>query len=86
MRDIDRVIERVRAALPDVRWEQLKVSHPGVDDDGIWFFTRPGGKGDVQAESSTGMCPFLVEGDHLWQRVDRATVEETASTIVEWLS
>lgn len=85
MGDIDKVIERTKRALPDVRWEQLKVSHPGADDDGIWFFSLPGLDGNVQAESSTGTCPFIVEGNKKGQCVDRAMVEETADTIVEWL-
>jgi hypothetical protein len=84
MRDIDKVIERVKTALPDVRWEQLKAGHP-ADDDGLWFFTLPGLNEDVQAESSSGMCPFLVEGNKEGQRVDCATIDKTADTIIEWL-
>ena len=87
MRDIDQVIERVQAALPNVVWEQLKVTHPPpADDDGLWFFSLPGVKDQVQAESSSGMCPFLVEGTREGQRVDVPTVAETADTIVRWLT
>lgn len=85
MRDIDKVIERVKAALPEGCLEQLKVSHPGVDDDGIWFFSLPGAKEQVQAESSKGMCPFIVEGNADDRCVEEATVEGTANTIIGWL-
>ena len=43
--------------------EQLQVRHPGADDEGLWFFTHPDGRGEVQVESSTGAAPFLVEDD-----------------------
>jgi hypothetical protein len=84
MRDIDKVIERVKAGLPNVFWEQLKVPHP-ADDNGLWFFSLPGLKEDVQAESSSGMCPFIVEGNQEGQCVNCPTVEETADRIIEWL-
>ena len=84
MRDIDRVLERVKAGLPTVSWEQLKGTHP-ADDDGLWFFTLPGLKEDVQAESSSGMCPFIVEGSKEGQCVTCPTIEETADRIIEWL-
>jgi len=59
-RDIDIVIERVRALHPDATIEQLKVSHP-ADDDGLWFFQLPKEKKSIQVESSTGAAPFLIE-------------------------
>jgi hypothetical protein len=43
---------------PEVKVWQLHVTHP-ADDDGIWFFQL--GNIEVQAESSNGNCPFLVE-------------------------
>ena len=82
MRDIDRVIEHVQAALPDVRWEQLKVTHP-ADDDGIWYFSVPGVKGEIHVESSTGMVPFDLGSGR--RSVDCASVESTVDTIVAWL-
>jgi hypothetical protein len=85
MRDIEKVIERVKASLPEVQWEQLKVTHP-ADDDGLWFFTLPGLKESVQAESSSGMSPFIVEGFKTGQCVDGLTIDETADKIIEWLN
>ncbi len=62
LRDIDQIAAAVRAALAEVVITQLRVSHP-ADDDGIWWFALPGRDDDIQLESTTGMCPFLVETD-----------------------
>jgi hypothetical protein len=81
MRDVDRIIQLVRAMYPGVRVEQLKVSHPGADDDGLWFFDQPESPFEVQIESSTGMCPFLIETDETEARVTTNSVEETVQTL-----
>ena len=36
-RDIDLIIEMLTANVPGIHIEQLKVIHPGADDDGLWF-------------------------------------------------
>jgi hypothetical protein len=59
-RDIDIVIERVRANHPEAKIAQLKVKFP-ADDDGLWFFGLPEEKREIQVESSTGAAPFLIE-------------------------
>jgi hypothetical protein len=82
MRDIDKIIELVCAAGPAVNVEQLKVLHPGNDDDGLWFFSQPESPFQVQLESSTGMCPFLIETDETDARFTANTVE----AVVERLS
>jgi len=79
-RDIDEVIAGLVQQWPALKWEQLRVAHPGVDDDGIWFFTHPGGRGEVQVESSTGSAPFLIEGDHE-PPVTAATVATTIAIV-----
>jgi hypothetical protein len=61
VRDIDTVIERVRAFHPDAIIEQLQVVHPGADDDGLWYFRLPNKIEDIQVESSTGAAPFIIE-------------------------
>lgn len=61
-RDIDVTIAALVVAHPGMQVEQLRVTHPG-DDDGLWFFVHPAGRGQVQVESSTGTLPFLIEGD-----------------------
>jgi hypothetical protein len=63
MRYIDRIIARLSLELPGIRIQQLEVSHPGADDDGLWFMRVPGRNGEVQVESSYGSCPFLIEAD-----------------------
>lgn len=65
-RDIDRVIEKVREFHPDAKISQLSVAHPGVDDDGIWFFSVPDEqRRDIQVESSSGAAPFIIEHSDL---------------------
>lgn len=81
MRDVDRIIELIHTMYPQVRVEQLKVSHPGSDDDGLWFFDQPESPFQVQIESSTGMCPFLIETDENDARLTTSSVEETVRTL-----
>ncbi len=82
--DIEELIGLVRARLPNVEWEQLSVTHT-ADDDGLWFFWIPSRPGEVQIESSSGACPFLVETDKHGGRVTTTSLVETADVIVEWL-
>jgi hypothetical protein len=80
-RDIDLIIERLTASIPGIHIEQLRVRHPGVDDNGLWFINIPDQKGEVQIESSIGMCPFLVESDLSNERSYGNTVEDVVATI-----
>ena len=84
-RHIDHVIKLVEEREPTIRWTHLSVSHPGVDDDGIWFFWLPTVAGEVQLESSTGKLPFLAETDKHDERVLCNSVEDAARTVCEWL-
>jgi len=84
--DIDRILELVRRVHADVLCQQLPVVHPGADDDGLWFFTRPGIANEVQIESSSGRCPFLIEHRKSDERRTGTTPEDVASTIQEWLA
>ena len=59
MRDIEQISQRIISICPTMKIRQLEVSHPGADDDGLWFFTWPGSNFEVQIESPNGMCPFL---------------------------
>ncbi|MBI3807575.1 MAG: hypothetical protein HY281_08710 [Nitrospirae bacterium] len=47
-RDIDQIIERLTTELPGVQVTQLQVTHPGADDDGLWFIGVPSRAGEVQ--------------------------------------
>jgi len=85
MRDIDQIIQSTMKICPTVKVSQLKVSHPGVDDDGIWFFKQPGGEFEIQLESSDGMCPFLVETDENDARLTANSTDEAVSILVQLL-
>lgn len=80
-RDIDRVIAQLLNAYPDIACEQLRVTHPSADDDGLWFFTRPSRRGEVQLESSTGRLPFFVEGTESPDRDTAHTVDEAVALV-----
>jgi hypothetical protein len=80
-RDIDHIVERLKAQLPGVQVTQLQVAHPGADDDGLWFIRIPGRAGEVQIESSLGSCPFLIESDFSAERFHGLTIDEVVSTV-----
>lgn len=84
MRDIDAVIERLRAEHPGVRVEQLSVRRP-ADDGDLWYFSHPDSPHDVQIEGAGGDCPFLVEE---WNggRTTADTVDAAVAAIETWLS
>jgi hypothetical protein len=84
-RDIDIVIERVRSRLPAVVVGQLEVSHPGIDDDGLWFFRLPVEKKEVQLESSTGAAPFIVEHSSA-AAIHGVSIDEAAAEVVAYLT
>jgi hypothetical protein len=73
------------AVCPTVKVEQFKVSHPGADDDGLWFFNRPGSEFVVQIESSPGMCPFLIETDESHARLTTKSIDETVEILAKLL-
>jgi hypothetical protein len=59
-RDVDQIIDTLRARIPDLSVVQMVKFHP-PDDDGLWWFRIPNERRDIQIESSTGNCPFIVE-------------------------
>lgn len=80
-RDIDQIIERLAKELPGVQVTQLQASHPGKDDDGLWFITISGRAEEVQIESSNGTCPFVIESDFTAERLQGRSVDEVVSTV-----
>lgn len=78
-RDVDQIIGRLRVELPGIEINQLRVNH-AADDDGIWFIKIPEVHGDIQLESSSGNCPFLIESDFC-DRLYGRTVEE----VIKWI-
>ena len=85
MRDIEAIIRQLQLVQPDVRTEQLRVSHPGADDDGLWFFRHRTTDVEVQLESSTGNCPFLVERTDSADRFQACTVQQAVLLVVAGL-
>ena len=75
-RDIDIIRDRLTATIPGVQIVQLKVNHPGADDDGLWFINIRDRIEQVQIESSNGKCPFLIESDFNNERLHGLTVDE----------
>ena len=87
-RDIDLIISAVREQLPEVDVQQWQKMHPG-DDDGMWFFSLEGNKGEIQLESSSGNCPFMVESDAMSrsdQATQVATVPDAVKSVTDYLT
>ena len=80
-RDIDQIIERLTNEFPGIQVTQLQVSHPGADDDGLWFIRIPGRDQEVQIESQHGSCPFLIESDFSTERLHGHSVDEVISAV-----
>lgn len=80
-RDIDHIIERLKAEMPGVQIRQLQVSHPGADDDGLWFVTMPGRSPEVQLESPRGSCPFLIESGFGPERFHGHSIDEVVQIV-----
>lgn len=85
MRDVDTIIQLVRDICPALQVKQLRVLHPGSDDDGLWYFDQPASEFQVQIESPKGMCPFLVETDENNERLIGRSVQETVEILTRLL-
>lgn len=85
-RDIESIIMGVKRKLPDVSFWQLPKVHAG-DDNGLWFFSLPGVDKDIQLESPTGNCPFLVETEEQssYQARTAQTAKEAIDLVVDYL-
>ena len=77
-RDIDQIIERVKERIGRAGGPAGH-SHPGTEEDVLWFFRMPGTSNEVAVDSPTGNAPFQIEHDDM-----RANAEaETVSTVEE---
>lgn len=85
MRDVERIIDQITSAYPAVKVRQLQVSHPGMDDDGIWFFEQPDCDFEVRIESSWGKCPFVIETDGSNARYRSSSIDETVKIVAALL-
>ena len=85
--DIEAVIDGVRAVVPYVVVVQMHRTHP-ADDDGLWWFRLPDISRDIQLESSTYDCPFIVEHDDMAsssQALTAHSVPEAVAAVVSYL-
>lgn len=67
---------------------QLQISHAVADDEGLWRFRLPGTKGDIQLESATYDCPFLIEHSDMASTLEAFmahSVPEAISSVVSYL-
>ncbi|MDA0238265.1 MAG: hypothetical protein O3B03_07105 [Proteobacteria bacterium] len=69
MQDFEYIDNQLRARHAKIAIERLKVKHPGADDDGLWYIKVPGNDVEVQIESFSGNCPFLIESSSSSQRL-----------------
>jgi hypothetical protein len=84
MCDTEQVIT-ITSVWPTLTVRQLEVSHPGADDDGLWFLGWPGSNFEAQIESLDGMCPFLIETDERDARFTTSSIEDIVETLVKLL-
>ena len=85
MRDIEAIAVQVQRENPSVNAEQLVVRHSGADDDGLWFFRNPKTGVEIQLESSTGNCPFLVESSSSGDRAVASSIQQAIALVVAGL-
>ena len=83
---VKQIIASVRNYYPAIRWTRAWMRNLKVDNDGIWFFWLADESGEVQIESSFGVCPLLVETDKINERFIGETVEQPTDKIIEWLA
>lgn len=82
MRDIDQIESTLVVLYPELKVTRLKVPHPDADDDGLWFFSHPDCRCEVQLEAPTGNCPFLLESDQDDHRRVVTTVDQAVEGVV----
>jgi hypothetical protein len=81
---LDRVLDRVRAAVPDVEVYRLVGSYP-VDDDNVYWIRR--GTFEVQIDTlEPGAPPFLIESDRPGSRLKTSDPESAARLAVAELT
>lgn len=83
--DLDKILLIVASEIPGIQVNQLQVSHQS-DDDGLWYFSVPNIHCTVQIESTTRMCPFIVETDeqNSGSALKAATVDEAARLLIQY--
>jgi hypothetical protein len=85
--DVDKIISLVEELIPEVEVCQMPKFNPS-DDDRLWWFRLPGVRENIQMESATYDCPFIVEHHFMKNSSEAITcrcVQETVSQIVGFL-
>jgi hypothetical protein len=80
-RDIDQITAKLALEIPGIYIQQLQVSRPGADDDGLWFIDIPGREERAQLESPDGNCPFLIESGFSAERLRASTMDEVVEAV-----
>ena len=80
-RDIDQIILRLKTEISGVQISQLQVVDTKADDNGLWFIKTSNRVEEVQIESSSGNCPFVIESDFGSERFCGHNVEEVVSIV-----
>ena len=63
-----------------MRTEQRPGTYAAVDEE-VWFVKLPSASIEVQLESSTGNCPFLIESSVSPERLHAATIGEAINMV-----
>jgi hypothetical protein len=80
---LDQILDELRAQVPSLIVERLKMPHPG-DDDNVYFIGDSSGLDRVQLDTAPGGQPsFLLEAD---QRLETTDPTHAATTIRGWLT
>jgi len=81
MQDYELIAKKLRARHPGIEIDRLKVRHPGADDDRLWFIKVPDKDSEVQIESATGACPFLIESSNSADRLVGHSVDDAIQLV-----
>jgi hypothetical protein len=85
MRDIDQVVAALRRRHPEVSVEQRPGAYAAVDET-IWFINLPSTSFEIQLESATGNCPFMIESSLSPERMHAATIGEAINMVSTMLA
>jgi len=85
--DVEIIIDQVRTANPSLKVVQHSPSHE-ADDDGLWWFSLPGNAKDIQIESSSYNCPFMIEHSDMKSTSEALTgrsIDEVVQIVCDYL-
>jgi hypothetical protein len=85
MRDIDQIVAALKRRHPDLLVEQRPGAYASIDEE-IWFINLPSASLEIQLESETGNCPFMVESSLSPERLNAATIGETINMVSTMLA